>query len=140
VPATSILFGVLLIVLGLGGYFGTGTSSPTALIPAGFGAVLVLLGAVAWKDNLRKHAMHAASMVAVVGFIGAAIMAFPKLPTLLSTGEVIRADGTNATIAVIAQLIMAGLCLVFLALCVNSFISARRRRKAQTVEGASPTR
>ena len=37
--STTILFGVLLTLLGLTGYFLTGANSPTALIPALFGFV-----------------------------------------------------------------------------------------------------
>ncbi len=37
----TIVFGVLLIVLGLVGYLGTGSVHPTALIPTWFGLALV---------------------------------------------------------------------------------------------------
>jgi lysylphosphatidylglycerol synthetase-like protein (DUF2156 family) len=121
VAPVSIGFGVVLVVLGLGFYFATGQVSPTALIPAGFGTVLALLGAIALKERMRKHAMHLAAMVGLVGFLVPAVMALPKLPALLS-GEAARPA------AVVEQLIMAGLCLVFVLLCVRSFIVARMRR------------
>jgi hypothetical protein len=57
-------------------------------------------------------------------------MGFPKLPTLLSEGHVQRADGSDATTAVVVQLVMAVVCLAFVGLCVNSFVQARRRRAA----------
>ena len=61
-PLTAIVFGILLIGLGVGGFFGTGAAHPTALIPAAFGLVLALLGLVALlKPNLRKHVMHVAA-------------------------------------------------------------------------------
>ena len=59
-PKITIGLGILLILLGLGGYFGTDAKSFTALIPAFVGVPLLLLGCLALKDNLRKHAMHAA--------------------------------------------------------------------------------
>jgi uncharacterized membrane-anchored protein len=129
----AIGFGFLLIGLGLAGYLGTEVErrSATALIPAAFGAVLVLLGGLALKDKLRKHAMHAAATVGLIGFLMPAIMAGPKLPTLLSTGAVTRADGSDATRAVTLQLLMAFICLVFVALCVKSFVDARRARAAR---------
>ena len=40
---TTIIFGVLLVLLGLGSYFGTGRTSLTALIPAGFGLILLII-------------------------------------------------------------------------------------------------
>jgi hypothetical protein len=124
VAPVSIGFGVVLIVLGAGFYFGTGQVSHTALIPAGFGVVLLLLGLIALKVHLRKHAMHLAAMVGLFGFLGGAIMGLPKLPELLS--------GTAARpAAVIEQLIMAAVCVLFVALCIRSFIVARRSRTRQ---------
>jgi hypothetical protein len=124
VAPVSIAFGVVLILLGAGYYYGTGLAHPTALIPAGFGAVLLLLGLLALKDSLRKHAMHLAAMVGLLGFLGGAGMGLPKLPALLS-GTAERPP------AVIEQLIMGAVCLVFVALCVRSFIVARRNRLRQ---------
>ena len=65
----AMFFGVLLIALGLVGYFapdvfgkvGEKGTSPTALIPAGIGLVLFICGAVvSAKPTLRKHVMHLA--------------------------------------------------------------------------------
>jgi hypothetical protein len=121
VPNTSILFGVLLILLGLWGYFGTGTSSPTALIPAAFGLLLVIAGVLAQAESRRKHAMHAAAMVGVLGFLGS-VNGWANIGAVLSGAEVPRKE------AVIATSIMALLCLIFTGLCVRSFIAARRAR------------
>lgn len=41
---TTMVFGVVLIALGVIGYVGTAAVSITALIPAIFGAVLAILG------------------------------------------------------------------------------------------------
>ena len=62
----TIAVGLILIGLGLYGYFGAdeGKTSPTALIPAFVGAPILLLGALALKDSMRKHAMHGAVIVA----------------------------------------------------------------------------
>jgi hypothetical protein len=117
----SILFGLLLIALGIGGYVGTGSEHPTALIPAGFGILLVLLGILALKESLRKHAMHFAAMVGLVGTIGGAI----RLLQPVVSGQTIQhpvAYGCTAAMTV--------LCLAFVVLCVNSFVQARRRRAA----------
>jgi hypothetical protein len=129
----TIVFGVLLILLGLGGFLWTGASHPTALIPAGFGMVLVLLGALALKESLRKHAMHAAAAVGLLGFLGGAIMGLPKIPALL--------DGTaERPAAVVAQLLLALICAVFVGLCVRSFVVARlMRSKAAPVPPTPPT-
>jgi len=43
-PSVTIALGVVLIILGLAGYFLTGAVSVTALIPAFFGLVLAVAG------------------------------------------------------------------------------------------------
>jgi hypothetical protein len=141
---TTVAFGTLLIVLGVGTFVATGatTEQITALIPAVFGILLGLLGFLARKDHLRKHVMHAAVLVALVGTVVPAVRAVPKVPTLVETGkvEVERADGTkkDMKVAVVAQLIMAALCGILLGLCVKSFIDARRARKASAAAGSGP--
>jgi membrane-bound ClpP family serine protease len=120
VPDTSIVFGILLAILGLYGFFTTGMEHPTALIPTGVGAVLIVLGALARKETLRKHAMHAAAVVGVLGFLaGAGRFIYELSKGMDVTGT---AGMSTATMAV--------LCGVFVALCVKSFVEARRRRKA----------
>src|SRR5207253_7402475 len=91
VPFVSILFGLLLVGLGVDGYADvvgligpTEPHSPTALIPAYFGAALILCGLIALNENLLKHAMHAAAMVGLVGLLAGAGMGLPKLPKLLA--------------------------------------------------------
>ena len=66
--STTRTFGLILIVLGLAAYFLTGRVSVTALIPAFFGAVFVILALVARNEPARKHAMHAAVALALGPF------------------------------------------------------------------------
>ncbi len=117
---TSIVFGVLLVILGVAGYgYGlmTGHASPTALIPAAFGLVIAILGAVAASnEGLRKHLMHAAVVIALIGFIA-------PLGRVLS-----NISGFTISAASLSQLAMSALCLIFVVLAVRSFIAARRDR------------
>ena len=122
-PVVSIVFGGLLIALGGWGYVATDARSWTALIPAFVGGALAVLGALALKESLLKHCMHAAAMIGLLGFLAAAGRFIPKVvqegfdtnnPATLSTGG------------------MTLLCAVFVGLCINSFIQARRRRAART--------
>ncbi len=117
----TVGFGIALIVLGLGGYLGTGRSSVTALIPAFFGLCLVIAGWVASRGGakVRMHTMHVAAVLGLIGVVAPAVQALPKLGKLFA-GEAER------PVAIITQLIMAVLCAVFLVLCVKSFIDVRR--------------
>jgi hypothetical protein len=119
----SIGFGLFLILVGLLGYFLPETQQPTALIPAGFGAALIVLGLLALKDSLRKHAMHFAAMVGLIGFL---------VPGFMVVRRLLNPDPSRGPAGLIAQAVMSVACLVFVGLCVKSFIDARRRRKNQT--------
>ncbi|WP_437732624.1 hypothetical protein [Sorangium sp. So ce1335] len=113
----TISFGALLTALGVGGF--AATRAPTALIPAGFGAVSIGLGLLARQEKYRMHAMHASALVGVLGALGSA-RGLSRLPALLSGGDVDRPA------AVIAQSLMAVLSAGYVALCVRSFVAARR--------------
>ena len=117
----TIAVGLILIGLGLYGYFGAdeGKTSPTALIPAFVGTPILLLGALALKDSMRKHAMHGAVMLGMLGFLGA-------------VGNVVRvlASGKIDAKAMTMTCSMGVVCVIFVALCVRSFIQARKARKA----------
>lgn len=116
-PSTTRLFGLILIVLGVASYTLTGRASVTALIPAFFGAVLVICALIARSESARKHAMHAA---VAVGLIGALASLARGIPAALG-GDAMRP-------AVLSQLIMGVLLLVYVALGVQSFIAARKAR------------
>ena len=118
-PSTAIGCGLSLILVGIAGYvwgmMDGGKASITALIPAFFGLVIAFLGAFAKSnENLRKHLMHAAVLVGLIGFI---IPAFRLLSNL---------SGLTLSAGVVAQAAMALICLIFVLLCIQSFVSARR--------------
>jgi hypothetical protein len=119
-PSTTRTLGIVLIVLGLIGYFGTGRVSVTALIPAFFGAVFVILALMARSDAARKHAMHAAVAIALCGLLGTLVRLIPAL----AAGQLTRP-------AVLAQLVMSILLAGYVALGVKSFKDARRARLAR---------
>ena len=132
-PVVSVVFGLLLIALGVWGYWGGALGlweplpfappeklSVTALIPAAVGILLVVCGLLAFKESRLKHAMHGAAMLGLLGFLAAASQ---LIVTLLRNGKVGGVGGVSLTA-------MTLLCGVFVALCVNSFIQVRRRRRA----------
>ena len=118
--STAIVCGVLLILIGVVGYaygISIGHASLTAWIPAGVGIILAILGLVGrGNENLRKHIMHAAVVVALLGFIAALAGLFRnRMPASFGAGP-------------ISQIAMAIVCLIFVVLAVRSFIAARRAR------------
>lgn len=116
-PGAAIWFGRLLILLGAIGYgYGltAGNASVTALIPAAFGVVLMLLGHIASaREDLRKHLMHAAVLVALIGFFASA------------SRLVMKANEFTVSAASLSQIAMALICLAFVILAVKSFAAAR---------------
>jgi hypothetical protein len=120
-PSTSIISGVLLIVIGILGYIFSlidGNTSVTALIPATFGLLFMILGFVAKSnENLRKHLMHAAVVVGLLGFL---------IPTIRLVSQ---ASNIKVSLAVLSQAAMALVCLFFVILSVQSFVNARRNRE-----------
>ena len=120
-PRIIFSFAAIFIVLGVGAYFGTGTQSWTALIPAIFGVLLALAGGFSLKS--LKHGGHMAALLGVLGFLGTA-KSLITLPALFAGAPVER------PVAAVVQAVMAVLCVVFVALCVKSFIDARRGKKA----------
>lgn len=121
VPSITIALGVALIVVGVAGYFLTGAVSLTALIPAAFGLVIALAGVIARDERKRKHAMHAAVVVALLGFLG-------SIRGLLQIGDVFAGTAARPA-AIVAQTIMAVLTLGYIVIAVRSFVQARVNRK-----------
>ena len=68
----TLVTAILLIVVGVVGYVQqpADAKSPTALIPAAIGGMLAVCGLLAFNDKFRKHAMHFAAIVGLVGAIG----------------------------------------------------------------------
>jgi glucose uptake protein GlcU len=130
-PIVSIVFGVLLVGLGAWGYSVSDLPSNvkwTALIPAAFGAILVVCGVIGMAERFLKHAMHAAAMVGLIGLL-LAVGRFVSVAANPEKGIDLSKPAQQATLA------MMGLCLVFVGLCVNSFIQARKRRRAREAAG-----
>jgi hypothetical protein len=120
-PTTTIVTGVLLIVLGLFGFIGTGSEHYTALIPAGFGIALAICGFLAKAPERKKLFMHIAVTLGLLGFLGT-VMGIVKVVRMAAGETIARPEAAES------QAVMAFISLIFVALCVNSFIKARRAR------------
>jgi len=134
VPKLSKNIGYILILLGLVSYFVTGMESMTALIPSFFGLVFVGLGIFADRnENMRKHSMHAALLLALLG-LGGSFGGLTQILGALGGGSVDRPAAATA------QALMAVLCIYFLIPGVKSFMDARRQETPAGEEqtGESP--
>ena len=117
----TLVFAVLLIALGLAGFFGTGHTHYTALIPAWIGLVLGIGGwlAISPDERRRKLFMHVNVTIGLVGFVG-------------TFAEIIRSCASSKPVdmtALIAKLTLVWLLLIYLFLCMRSFLVARRSGK-----------
>jgi hypothetical protein len=112
---------VLLILTGAVGYFASQTGSLTALIPVGFGAALLLTALIALKGPaFRKHAMHVAVVIGLIGFAGA----MSRLPKSYDAWQSCVGEG-RCPLAFLCQASMAAICFIFVLAAILSFIRAR---------------
>lgn len=107
----SLVNGLILIILGLWGYFGSASPSFTALIPVIFGGLLVVLNP--GLKNQNKAIAHIVVLLTLLVSIGL----YMPLSGALARNDV------AATIRVSVMLISSIIALVFF---VRSFIRVRR--------------
>jgi len=111
----TILFGLLLAAIGLAGYYFADVKQPMVLIPAVLGIAMFVCGVVAAQGAMRMLAIHVAALIGLIGFVGPVAMLFEDVA---NTATMLSKGFTSA------------LCLMFVLMYVNSFLEARRARKA----------
>ena len=129
----TLMYAMAMVGLGAGMYWLAGSGmiegakqSWTALIPA-FAAIpfFVFFVMSVIKPSSRKHMMHGAALFALVLTAGGLYMSVSGLVKAgFSVSELPR------PLATLATGLMGVLSLVFLAMCVRSFVVARRARSA----------
>lgn len=128
----AMIFGGVLIFLGVGFYVALlgmagpdDKVSPTTLIPVAFGLPILVCGVIARSEKYRMHAMHGAALFGILGTLGGLGMGLPKIGQLLG--------GTaERPLAIVLQLLLGVVCLIFVTLCVQSFIQARKDRQIES--------
>ena len=125
-PIVTLVVGGLLTLLGILGYVMSETHSLTALIPLAFGVLIESCGALALQPRFKKHAMHGASALALLGAAGSTV-GFVSFLRMVSGATVARPFAAQM------QAAMFLICLIFLGLCVRSFREARAAREAAGV-------
>jgi len=119
----GIIVGLLLCGLTLVALVGNPIKSPTQFIPMMLGIPLLFCGVVALNPHRRKHAMHVASAIGLLGAIAGATRAFYCMLELGGGNELDRYD-----FKIIVALLL--ICTIFVVICVVSFRQARRRKAA----------
>ena len=117
----TIVFGAILAVVGATGFEATGSKAPTALIPLYIGLVLAICGILAINPVRRMLWMHIAVTVGLLGFLG-------TIPGVIGVVKMAMGSTIPRPNAAIEQFATWVICLIFVAMCVRSFIAARRAR------------
>ena len=119
----TVVFGVVLILLGGVSFVLTGHKFPTSLIPVAFGILLVTFGQMAESPEPRRRMlfMHIAVTVGLLGFLGTA-------QALFQAFQLFKGKLFPYPAAIEEKAAMAVLMLIYVLLCVRSFVAARRAR------------
>ncbi|MEW1982571.1 hypothetical protein AB0333_16840 [Citricoccus sp. NPDC079358] len=120
-PRLTIGLSVLLIAIGSIAYIATSFASWTALIPALLGAVMLVAGLIGLKK--QKIGVHLALAVAVLGVLGTSM-------NVMQLGALIAGDAERPT-AVLISTITFALLILYVALGIHSFVTARRWKAAE---------
>ncbi len=116
--STTVVFGAVLIVLGLAGFLSTSGELGSALVPALFGLALLASGVFAHRESSRKSAMHIAVGLALLGCLGS-FRGVAKVRSLMN-------GSASRPIVIELQLATFAICALFLWLCIRSFQEAAR--------------
>lgn len=117
--ALTLWTGGILTATGLIAYLVTGAESITSLIPAVIGVLLLIAGGVAARaPGARRHAVHAALVIALLGALG-------SLMNVAQIGDLISGDAERPA-AIVVSLIMFVLLIAYLAAGIRSFVAARK--------------
>jgi hypothetical protein len=129
----TMIFGVLIALVGGVGY--AITHFWHALIPVALGVILLLLGFVANTEDRKRRmlAMHIAVTVGLLGFLGTipGLIAIARFAAGSAQDAATHMQVGSISVARRAAEVQSAtnlLCLVFVLLCVRSFIAARRAR------------
>ena len=104
----------------------------TAFIPGILGLILISLTLGAAKfPNAHKHFMHVAVLIGLIGFVAVA----GKVGSAVSEMNLLKSEPFMiihvSSLKPTTMLLSAGLLLIFVILCIVSFIEARKNRVAE---------
>lgn len=114
----GIGIGGLLALLGIVAYVLSDFASLTALIPTGFGILIVLFGIVGRDPDRRQLSFAGMGVLGLLGFLGS-LRAVPDIIDLL-TG-----DSVDSVVATSSQAVMIVLSLVLVIVVGRYFLESR---------------
>ena len=114
----GIVFGLLLCGLTVVGLV-TSVKVPAQFIPMMIGIPIMICSIVGLNPHRRKQSMHGAASVGLLGLVVGAFLS-------ISLGRRLPDESIDVVFRVV--LALAVLCLVFVTVCVISFLQARARR------------
>lgn len=118
VSTLGITLGLALVILGIASYVVSEFTSVTALIPAFFGVIVVLLGTAIRRTDRRREAADGIGALAVLGVLGS-LRGVPDIVELLTGGT------PESTVAAVSQGLMILICLVLLVAVVRYELDRR---------------
>jgi hypothetical protein len=120
----TIWFGVLIAAISVGFWLAMGRTEMAALHPAGIGVLLIVCGLLANTDDTKKRMlwMHIAVTLGLISFLTTGIRAVISLAK--GTAMSVNPGGFEERVAI------ALVSLLYVGLCVRSFIAARKARAA----------
>lgn len=129
-PIVTVVFGVLLALLGVGGFEWKETTHAFALFPVVFGVLLIVTGILTKSKNAKRHEifLYASSGVAVLGMLLSALMALNGYGSARSEGVDVDMDLLHY------RLIMAATLFLYLNIVVRSIMNLRAAKKAAADE------
>ena len=116
----GVLYGAVLVIVGVFGYFKSGGESVTALIPAFLGSPVVFLSMLSLNPKYLKLSMHINVVIALLGF----------LATLKDTVIFISGQEIENELAAYSKAITCIVSLLFIVFSVKSFMNARNAKRA----------
>lgn len=127
-PALTILFGLALMVVGIGTYAASEAKPSALLLPIIFGLIALGLGVGSLiKKDLKMHLMHGAVLMAALGVLIPIIQLIMRVIDLWQKER----DQALTLMAVLLTVVFSG---AYVYSAVQSFRAARRTRKDGTVD------
>lgn len=125
---STMIFSLLLMLLGIVCYVITGMASVTALIPTFLGLPMGFCGYLALDHQRLKIAMHTAVVLGLVGLAATVKGLWKGIWMMMGTS-------VERPVAVVEQSITALICFVFVVMCFKWFVRNRRARTPSVMGG-----